>query len=149
MDEELQSSPHTQPIEKVARKSRNTLVIIQIVMASLLGMVLICLVIGGYLILNNRSTLQDQVNQNTQDRIGISNALKLQKEEQQRIDSALCDNQYTVATVPVPKNGGKILVQFVESSRKAFVVLQCPGKLPPPSQSLLIAGSRNDIPIRY
>lgn len=149
MDEELREVPHTQPIEKVARKSRNTLVVLQVVMACLMGAMMFALIIGGLVINENRVRLQQQVAINTQDRLRVATAVQLQKQEQQRVTSALCDNQFTIATAPVPINATRILVQFVESSRKAFVLLQCRGRLPAPSSNLVVASRKQDVPLRY
>lgn len=148
-EEELQPISHTEPIDKVAKKSRNTLIVVQIVMAALMGAMAFALVVGGGVIYQNRSKLQEQVTINTEQRIRITAAVSAQKAEQIRITTALCDNQFTIATAPVPPNSSKILVQFVESSRKAFIVLGCRGRLPLPSENLIKSARTQDVPLRY
>lgn len=149
MKDEIQKSPHTQPIDKVARRSRNTLLVLQVTMAAIMGAMIFALVIGGSVIYRNRNQLEQQVTVNTEQRLRIAAAVNAQKTEEIRIATALCDNQYTIATAPVPAAATKILVQFVESSRKAFVLLSCPGHLQLPSDNLIKAAKAQDVPLRY
>jgi hypothetical protein len=115
----------------------------------LLAVVLIVIVLLASNILANRHLLTKQVAINTQQRLRLAAVIAAQQSEQRRITSALCDNQYTIATVTIPPPGTKILTQYIESSRKAFTILQCPGRLGPPPTALLRAGKRWNVPIRY
>jgi hypothetical protein len=136
-------------MENVAKRSRNTLLVMQVVMAALMGAMAFALIIGGTVIYQNKASIERQVNINTEQRLHIAAAVAAQQNEQHRVATALCDNQYTIANVPVPANGSKILVQFVESSRKAFVLLGCNGHLQAPPDNLIKAARAQGVPIRY
>jgi hypothetical protein len=136
-------------MENVAKKSRNTLLVMQVVMASLMGAMAFALIIGGTVIYQNKSSIERQVNINTEQRLRIAAAVAAQQNEEHRVATALCDNQYTIATAPVPANATKILVQFVESSRKAFVLLGCKGHLQVPPDNLIKAARIQGVSLRY
>jgi hypothetical protein len=70
--------------------------------------------------------------------------------DEQTTATAFCDTQYTIGTAPLPAaSASKLGTEFVEASRKAFIVLGCPGRLGPPSKDLIELGHKYDIPIRY
>lgn len=65
------------------------------------------------------------------------------------IRAAECDTHYAIGTsVPSPATT-PVGVQILETERKAFVVLRCPGQLGPPSRQLVQFGRKFHIPIRY
>lgn len=67
-----------------------------------------------------------------------------------RLTAALCDGQREIGEAPVNADmTSRLGVQIVESFRKGFVVLGCPGELPAPSAALLAAGKKWNVPIRY
>lgn len=63
--------------------------------------------------------------------------------------SALCDSQFTIATAPLPPGVSKFALEFVEASRKGFVVLDCPGQIGPPGKALQEAATKYGITLRY
>lgn len=69
--------------------------------------------------------------------------------DEQTIGSAFCDAQFTVGTAQLPPTATSVGVAFVEASRKAFVVLHCPGRLGAPPPALVKLGTKYHIPIRY
>lgn len=72
--------------------------------------------------------------------------------EKARVDSYLsgqCPFFYPVAVLPVPATTSKLGVDLVEGARTALARQACPEKIPPPSEELLILGSKYHIPIAY
>lgn len=65
------------------------------------------------------------------------------------VRAAECDQHFTIATLAIPDHTTKVLVSFVESSRKAFVVLHCPGNIGRPQANLIRFGRRFGVPVRY
>jgi hypothetical protein len=65
------------------------------------------------------------------------------------VRQAECDNHYSIATAPLSGLTTKTGVTIIESNRKAFVVLGCPGQLGAPSAELVRLGEKYQVPIRY
>ena len=140
----------------VAKQSRRTILVVQIVEGALLAAALASIVVLGLLLLDARHhiTIEQAIIVSQQEKVKteqvrIASLAAANAAEGRRIKTALCDSQFTIASAPVSNVASKLGVEFIESSRKAFVVLGCPGRLGLPPKSLIAAGTRFGVPIRY
>jgi fumarate reductase subunit D len=144
-------------IEDITRRSGRTVLWVQIGEGILLVAAfaaIIILVFGIILPDHNKIGHQQAIILAQQNRLlaeqqRIATIAAANTAEGRRVKFALCDSQFTVATITVPAGATKVLVQFVEASRKAYTVLGCPGRLGPPPKDLLAAGKKWGVPIRY
>lgn len=143
-------------IGSIAKQSRRTILIVQVLEAVLLAAAMVSIVVMAALLADARHHIDVQQGtilaqqaqiKTAQEKIAALAAANAA--EGRRVKQALCDNQFTIATVPVTSIASKVLVQFVESSRKAFIVLGCPGRLGPPPKSLIAQGAKVGVAIRY
>lgn len=109
-------------------RSRRTLGVIILTQGALLLVAIAAIVLLGLVLLSAENRI-----------VGV----------QQQTRAALCDSQFTIATVTIEAPASKTLIQFVEASRKAFVVLDCPGSIGRPSPALVKAGVKFGVVIRY
>lgn len=116
-------------------RSRRTLAVIILTQGALLLIAITAIILLGVALLS------------AEGRIGTDEGRIVGVQSQTR--AALCDSQFTIATVTIEAPASKTLIAFVEASRKAFVVLDCPGSIGRPSPALVKDGAKFGIAIRY
>ena len=134
---------------KIAEKSRRTLLWIQIGEAVLLIFAAVAIIVLIVTVYNDRAKLAVQQKVIVSQQQKLSQITQAQVAEAHRVSNALCDSQFTIGTAPLPPSATKLGVEFVEASRKAFIVLECKGNLGPPPKSLVHLGVKLNVPIRY
>jgi Na+(H+)/acetate symporter ActP len=128
--------------DAVAEKSRKTILWVQIAEGALLVVAAAVIVVLVLVVDGQREQISRQQHQ-----IALQ-AVALQADAH-RVRAALCDSQFTIGTAQLPPPGSKVGVEFVEASRKAFVLLGCPGKLGNPPHSLVDMGKKFGVALRF
>ena len=128
--------------DKVAHKSKQTVLWIQVGEAVLLGLAAVAIVVLVTIVINDHQTISRQ-------QAALAKVTVAQVAEARRVSNALCDSQFTIGTAPLPPTATKLAVEFIAASRKAFAVLECKGNLGPPPKSLVALGRKLGVPIRY
>ena len=128
--------------DRVAHKSKQTVLWIQAGESVLLILAAIAIVVLVIVVINDHDQISRQ-------QAALAKVTAVQAAEAHRVSNALCDSQFTIATAPLPPAATRLGVQLVEASRKAFIVLDCRGNLGPPPKSLIALGKKLGVPIRY
>ena len=129
--------------DAVAAKSRRTIIWVQIGEAVLIAAAGIGLVILLAIVFGQSHKIAEQQHQ-----LALQGAAQVT--EAHRVRSALCDSQFTIGTLSRPtQQATKFGVQFIEASRKAFVLLDCPGHIGSPPKELVVLGGKYGVAIRF